>query len=78
MFLDFKLIAEVLTGGDSLAASQLASMMSHNGREDEDLRMWGAEPCKSEITGLAENWPMLVSGNRKFEVMSNMKHCVTH
>ena len=68
MFLDFKLIAEVLTGGDSLAASQLASMMSHNGREDEDLRMLGAEPCKSEITGLAENWPMLVSGNRKFEV----------
>ena len=43
-------------------------MMSHNGREDEDLRMLGAEPCKSEITGLAENWPMLVSGNRKFEV----------
>jgi len=68
MFLDFKLIAEVLTGGDSLAASQLASMMSYNGREDEDLRMLGTEPCKSEITGLAENWPMLVSGNRKFEV----------
>ena len=69
MFLDFKLIADVFTGGDSLAARQFESVATENGSvEDPDLKMLGSEPCKSEITQMAANWPMLVSGNRKFEV----------
>jgi len=69
MFLDFKLIADVFTGGDSLAARQLEFVATENGSvEDPGLNMLRSEPCKSEITQMAANWPMLVSGNRKFEV----------
>jgi len=71
MFFDFKLMADSMTGGDSSAAKQFQSLMTINGAMDKDLKMMASEPCRSEIRQLAENWPMLVAGNRKFEVNDN-------
>lgn len=68
MYLDFKLVADAITGGDSLAAEQLQAMAATDRFMQRDLESIAAEPCRSEIRGLAANWPMMVSGNRRFEV----------
>jgi len=68
MFLDFKLLADAITGGDSRAAKQLQEMTASNENMASFFQPFSAEPCKSEVRQLAANWPMMVSGNRRFEV----------
>lgn len=71
MFMDNKLIADAITGGDSLAASQLKLIAEDEQEFSEFIQMMSAEPCATEIRQAAANVPMLVSGNRKFEVKDN-------
>ena len=64
-FVDFKLIADALTDGDGTAASQLRGLV--NSGELRDLEPL-SDVCKAEVRQLADDWPMMVSGYRKFEV----------
>ncbi len=68
MFFDFKLIADAVTGGETLAAQQLLKLAASEEEMQEGLAAMSAEPCRSEIRQLAEQMPMMVSGNRRFEV----------
>jgi len=67
-FVDFTLIADAITGGDSTAAQQIKSLMVSNADMEEQLSALATEPCKSEIRQLAASMPMMVTGNRRFEV----------
>lgn len=68
MFMDFQLVADALTGGDTLAAQQLKEFSAADKSMESDLKPFSAEPCRTEIRQMAANWPMIVSGNRRFEV----------
>jgi len=68
MFVDFKLLADAITGGESRAAQQLQTLSASDEFMDSSLQPFSAEPCKGEIRQMAANWPMMVTGNRRFEV----------
>ena len=67
MYFDFELIADAITGGDSLAAQQIKKLSAGDDSEDE-LKLFSTDPCRAEIRQLASQVPMMVSGNRRFEV----------
>ena len=67
-FIDNQLIVDAITGGDSLAAKQVAMLASRDDKMQADLGPLAAEPCRAELRQMAANWPMMVSGNRAFEV----------
>ena len=68
LFVDFGLLAESFTGGDTEAARQLNKLKSFDNGMAADLDRLSQEPCKSEIRQMAAHWPMAVSGNRRFDV----------
>ena len=78
MFLDFKLLADAITGGESRAAKQVQAMSVSNEDMASLLQPFSAEPCRSEIRQMAANWPMMVSGNRRFEVGDEIINFDTH
>lgn len=77
MFIDHQLVADGVTGGDSLAAQHLTVLAADLGMPAE-LERFAAEPCRTEIRQLAAHWPMTVTGNRKFEVDENNINLETH
>gem|GEM_PF-5812737 len=74
-YVDFKLIADAVTGGDSLAARQIKAL---DAAESGEFSQFSTEPCKSEIRQVAENWPMMVAGNRLFEVKDDIVNFDSH
>ena len=79
MFVDLKLIADAITGGDSLAARQIQALLADElpGNKAE-LEAFSVDPCKAEIRQFAENMPMIVSGNRRFEVSDDSLNYDSH
>jgi len=61
-------LADAITGGESRAAQQLQALSASDEFMDSSLQPFSAEPCKGEIRQMAANWPMMVTGNRRFEV----------
>ena len=53
MFLDFKLLADAITGGESRAAKQVQAMSVSNEDMASLLQPFSAEPCRSEIRQMA-------------------------
>lgn len=78
MFLDFTLVADAITGGDSRAAKQLQAFSAEDAKAQSELRVFAQEPCRSEVRQIAANWPMMVSGNRRFEVNDEIINVDTH
>lgn len=78
MFLDFTLVADAITAGDSRAAKQLQLFSAEDAKAQSELRVFAQEPCRSEVRQIAANWPMMVSGNRRFEVNDEIINVDTH
>ena len=78
MFIDFKLIADAVTGGDSRAAQQLQALAATDKSIENDLLPFSSEPCKGEVRQMAANWPMMVSGNRRFDVSDEVINIDSH
>ena len=78
MFVDFKLLADAITGGESRAAQQLQALSASDEFMGSSLQPFSAEPCKGEIRQMAANWPMMVTGNRRFEVGDETINCLLY
>ena len=80
MFVDLKLIADAITGGDSLAARQIQALMADklSTRRKAEFEALATDPCKAEIRQFAEHMPMVVSGNRRFEVSDDSLNYDSH
>ena len=78
LFVDFGLLAESFTGGDTEAARQLNKLKSSDDDMAADLDQLAQEPCKSEIRQMAAHWPMAVSGNRRFDVSEDSVRVDSH
>ncbi len=78
MYFDFKLLADALTGGESLAARQLQALSAKDESIESDFQVLTTEPCRGEIRQMAANWPMMVSGNRRFEVSDEIINFDSH
>ncbi len=77
-YIDNQLIVDAMTGGDSLAAKQVAMIASREGKMQADLELLAQEPCRGELRQMAANWPMMVSGNRVFEVADTSMKVDSH
>lgn len=78
MFIDLKNIAGTVTGSESRSAQQLQALLSSSASADANLAMLRGEPCRAEITGVAEAFPMMVSGTRSFEIKDNALKFSSH
>jgi len=78
MFFDFTLLADAVTGGDSLAAQQIKTISSQDVEMQAEFQRFAEAPCKDEVRQLASNWPMMVSGNRRFEVGDDIINVESH
>lgn len=77
MYIDFELIADAMTGGDSLAAAQIKKLAASNDPRGE-LELFATDPCRAEIRQFAAQMPMMVSGNRRFEVSDETVNYDSH
>lgn len=77
MYVDLKLIADAVTGGDSLAARQIQALSTDAG-DVAELKILSTDPCRAEIRQFAEDIPMIVSGNRRFEVSDDSLDYESH